>query len=106
MKRTARKTKNRLYVEITEGEQLIDKIRRMTENKEPITDGAPLIYTEKKDGVIAGYDIRTDKWAVALEAMDKVNNQRILQSAQYMNKEEPKEEPKAEPKAEPKGDNG
>ena len=46
MKRTARKSRNRLYVEITEGEQLIDKIRRMTENKEPITDGAPKTITE------------------------------------------------------------
>ena len=41
-------------------------------NKEPIKDGAPLIYTERKDGVQPSYNIRTDRWDVAVEAMDKV----------------------------------
>lgn len=41
-------------------------------NKEPITDGAPAIYTERRDGVEAQYDIRTDRFEIAIEAMDKV----------------------------------
>ena len=36
-------------------------------------DGAPIIYTERKDGVIPAYNIRTDKWDIALTAMDQVN---------------------------------
>lgn len=48
------------------------KCRRITTNKEPIKDGAPLIYTNRKDGVQPGYDIRTDRFEVAVEAMDKV----------------------------------
>ena len=56
-----------------EGETIEMKIERITVNKEPITDGAPLIYTERKDGVLAGYDIRTDRFEVAIDAMDKVS---------------------------------
>lgn len=33
----------------------------------------PTIYTEKKDGVLPEYDIRTDRFEVALDAMDKIN---------------------------------
>ena len=42
-------------------------------NKEPITDGAPEIFTERKDGVISAYNIRTDRWEIASTAMDKVS---------------------------------
>lgn len=34
------------------------------------------IYTERKDGVLPQYDIRTDRWDLAQEAMDKVNEAR------------------------------
>ena len=50
-----------------------EKVARVVENKEPIEDGAPIIYTERKDGVIPAYNIRTDKWDIALTAMDQVN---------------------------------
>lgn len=55
-----------------QGETIEQKVERVTVNKEPIKDGAPLIYTERKDGVQAGYDIRTDRFEVAIEAMDYV----------------------------------
>lgn len=39
-----------------------------------IEDGVfPTIYTEKKDGVQPEYDIRTDRFEVAIEAIDKIN---------------------------------
>lgn len=56
-----------------QGERIEDKIDRIKNNKEPITDGAPLVYTERKDGVRPEYDIRTDRWGIAIDAMDKVN---------------------------------
>ena len=59
-------------IECYEGERIEQKILRITVNKEPITDGAPLIYTERKDGVEPGYDIRTDRFEIAVDAMDKV----------------------------------
>lgn len=33
----------------------------------------PTIYTEKKDGVLPEYDIRTDRFEVAIDAFDKIN---------------------------------
>lgn len=33
----------------------------------------PTIYTEKKDGVMPEYDIRTDRFEVAIDAIDKIN---------------------------------
>lgn len=60
-------------VETVEGETIEEKVARVVENKEPIEDGAPIIYTERKNGVIPAYNIRTDKWDIALTAMDQVN---------------------------------
>lgn len=64
-------------VEITEGETIETKVRRIVEEKEPISDTAPIIYTKREDGVIAGYNIRTDRFDVALSAMDTVNKAKI-----------------------------
>lgn len=52
------------------GEQIEDKVKRILNNKEPITDGAPIIFTERKDGVMPQYDIRTDRFEIAIDAMD------------------------------------
>ena len=53
-----------------EGERIEDKMRRVIDNKEPITDGAPIIYTERKLGVLPAYNIRTDRWEIAQAAME------------------------------------
>lgn len=55
-----------------EGEMIETKIERVVHSGEPIKDGAPLIYTERKDGVQPATNIRTDRFEVAIEAMDKV----------------------------------
>lgn len=52
--------------ESTDGEMLETKIERMVTNKEPISEGAARVYQERKDGVQAGYNIRTDRFEVAL----------------------------------------
>lgn len=62
---------------VTEGETIENKIRRITNNEEPITDGAPLVYTDRKDGVRPEHDIRTDRFEIAVEAMDKVTKDAI-----------------------------
>jgi hypothetical protein len=59
--------------ESTEGETIEQKVQRVTVNKEPIKDGAPLIYTERKEGVKASHNIRTDRFEIAVEAMDVVS---------------------------------
>jgi hypothetical protein len=51
---------------------LEQKIEAIVSNKEPINDGAPEIFTERKDGVVSAYNIRTDRWEIAAEAMNIV----------------------------------
>ena len=55
-----------------EGESIECKVCRIVNNGEPISDGAPLIYTERKAGVKEEYNIRTDRFDIALKAMDYV----------------------------------
>ena len=76
MKKVGINYRSKLGTDLVEGERIELKIDRMTQNNEPIGDSAPLIYTARKDGVIAAYDIRTDKWDIALDAMEKVNRTR------------------------------
>ena len=75
-------TRNLQSVETFEGETIEKKIERITVNKEPITDGAPIIYTEKKDGVLPGYNIRTDRFDIAIEAMEKAERIRTAKRAE------------------------
>ena len=93
-------------VEIVEGEPIELKIERITNNNEPITDGAPEIFTERKDGVISAYNIRTDRWEVAAEAMDKVSGtiqaMRDAKGKVSKSKEETDSKEKVETKAEVK----
>lgn len=52
------------------GESIEKKIARVLSNKENIKDQAPLIYTDRKDGVQPDYDIRTDKYEYLVEGHD------------------------------------
>jgi len=63
-----------------EGQTLEQKIEQITNNKEQIKDGAPLIFTEKSEGVKAGYNIRTDRFEIAIDAMDKMLKSNIAKS--------------------------
>ena len=69
-------------VEIYEGETIEKKVARITLTNEPITDTAPIIYTEKKDGVLPAYNIRTDRFDLAIDAMDKIEVERIAKKNQ------------------------
>ena len=81
---------------VTEGETIEEKMRRVVNNNEPITDGAPLVYTDRKDGVLPQYDIRTDRWDVAIDAMDKVTKTETAKREARMKivKDEPEENKK------------
>lgn len=57
----------------TVGEPIEAKMRRMFNNKEPISEGSPLRFSERQEGVIAEADIRTDKWETNIEATDKLS---------------------------------
>lgn len=71
-----------------EGETIEQKVMRITENNEPITDGAPIIFTARKDGVLPAYDVRTDRFEVAIEGMDYVAKSNFARRKDYMNAQE------------------
>lgn len=77
-----------------EGERLEEKINRIVNNKEPIKDGAPIIYTERTEGVKPEYDIRTDRWEVALDAMDNVSKSHIAKREHRINEKKKQDEAK------------
>lgn len=56
-----------------EGEYLEQFLRKQIDSKEPIQATAKINYTERKDGVLPQYDIRTDRFEYAMRAMDKVH---------------------------------
>ena len=69
--------------EFQDGESIENKVRRITENNEPITDGAPIIYTNRDEGVLPAYNIRTDRWEIAQQAMEAVNQANLAKSKNY-----------------------
>lgn len=87
------------------GETIEQKINRIVNNKEPIKDGAPIIYTDRKDGVQPQYDIRTDRWEIAADAMDKVSKSHLAKREHSLG-ERAKENMKTEEKTETKKDSG
>ena len=60
------------------------KIEKIINSKEPIDETAPIIYTERKHGVQPEYNIRTDRFEIALEAMDKVSKSYQAQREERM----------------------
>lgn len=74
MKRIIVKKSKKLSVNQSyEAEPLMHTLRRAMTSQEPISTTAPQVYTERKDGVRPEYDIRTDRFEVAREAMDAVS---------------------------------
>lgn len=76
-KRIVKNTKDLLAVDTTEGEIIEKKIQRIMDEKSPIDDSAPIIYTEKKNGINPAHDVRTDRFDLALEAMEIETKNRI-----------------------------
>lgn len=90
--------------ESIQGEPIEHKLDRVVTNGEGVEDGAPAIYTERKDGVLPAYDIRTDKWDLAIDALDGMharNLEKRMTSIEERRKaldeaKEKKDEPKIE----------
>jgi len=72
-----RKSSLNVERELISGESIETKVERITTQKEPIKDGAPEIYTPRNEGVNAAYDIRTDRFEIAADAMDKVHKSKL-----------------------------
>lgn len=84
--------------ESIEGESIELKVQRIVENSEPISDGAPMIFTDRRDGVLPAYDIRTDRFELAIDGMDYVAKSNLARRAEYFTQmEQENEDGKAEP---------
>lgn len=68
---------NMISVETYQGECIERKVQRIVNENEPIEDGAPIIFQERADGVRPEFNIRTDRWDVAIEAMEKVSTEEL-----------------------------
>ena len=66
-------------VKVFEAERIEDKVKRIINNQEPITDGAPIIYTEKGK-INPNFDHRTDRWEIATENMDIVHKDKTVKA--------------------------
>lgn len=78
MQRGVKMHRTTIYTNFLEvGESIEEKMRRVTQTNEPIDNTAPLIYTERKDGVRPEFDFHTDKWEYAQAAMGKVTKTKI-----------------------------
>lgn len=81
------------YIDVNDsflGETIEMKMERVINSGEPIKEGASMIYTDRKDGVRPEYDIRTDRFDIALEAMDKVTKSQLAKRDEFYKKDESK----------------
>nr|WAE43655.1 MAG: hypothetical protein [Microviridae sp.] len=87
------------------GERIEDRVHRMMYSNEAIGDGSPLIYTDRRKGVMPEHDIRTDRFEIALDAMNGVTerNKEKRKSYYEFKKDEPSGEGKKEPSGKPNG---
>lgn len=74
------------------GEYIETKIKRAINTMEAIEENAPIIYTPRAEGVKPEYNIRTDRFDVALEAVTKYHEKKMEQRAEYYKPKEPKSE--------------
>ena len=73
--------------ESVEGISIEEKIRVALQDNTPIDGGSPLIYTKGADGVRPEYDIRTDRFDIAIEQADKLANAKLLARKKVIEKE-------------------
>lgn len=77
-------------IDTIEGHSIEEEVRHAIACNEPIVGGAPSdLFTERKEGVMPQYDIRTDTWAIAQNAMDKVARSSIARRDAGMHTENP-----------------
>lgn len=85
MKRATPKNHTSICVNETYiGETIEQKLFRIKNNKEPIEDGAPLIYEGESDEINKEYNIRTDSFERALDSSDKYNNELLAKRGEYL----------------------
>ena len=67
-----------------EAESIEDQVRRMVKNNEPITAISPEIFTNESEGVRPEFDIRTDRFDLALDAMKLIEKQELAKNKEVL----------------------
>lgn len=69
------------------GQSLEEKVFQAVNSNAPIEAVAPMVYTERKDGVLPETNIRTDRFDVAQDAMQSISEGiRVNRTKRYDNK--------------------
>nr|WAE43512.1 MAG: hypothetical protein [Microviridae sp.] len=71
------------YNDAIEGECIERRVEKIMNANEPITDGAPIIYTQRNEGVIPEYNVRTDRWDIALDMTHEVTRQALVKREEF-----------------------
>lgn len=89
---------NKLHInKSVQGMTIEQKIAKIKDGKERITDGAPIIYEERKAGVNPAHDVRTDRFMVAIEASDKIAKSYAAKREERISKSETNKKGVGEP---------
>lgn len=89
-----------------QGETIENKVKRLIQNKEPIKDGVPIIFTERSHGVNPAYNVRTDRWEIAVDSLSKIEELKKAKNEKLMSSENVGEKVKTETKNETKPETG
>lgn len=82
--------------EVYAGEPIERLMERAISNGEKIGSEVGQIFTERKEGVGSGYNIRTDRFEVALDGIDKIQKSQSAKRAEMtIVKEEKDGEPES-----------
>lgn len=84
-----------------EGEPLEAKIRKAMDGTENLELGKPSIFTRRSEGVSPATDIRTDRWDIAFEAQNHVNQVKATEYDRITKQREGEEEAKQEVENQP-----
>lgn len=88
MKRTITRQHNIKVNTSFEAESIEEQMRKVMAGAGEIETSCQPIYTDRKDGVQPQYDIRTDRFEIALDAMDKGTKSYLAEREERMKPQE------------------
>lgn len=71
---------------VDEGETIETRVIRILNDKTPIEDTAPILYTDAKNGVNKNYDVRTDIFEEAIDELSDVHRSQAEKYQQSISK--------------------
>lgn len=97
MKKSVRMHRSKLQsVECSEGITIETMVEKILNNQNNDETEKKQMYTERRDGVLAGTDIRSDRWDIAIDAMDKSSKSQTAKRQAKMNVVKTEEDGKAD----------